>query len=1274
MTTLGTTTQQPLGALPAPLRSAVLRTAHKLAPDLISVQTQQTPLLYAEGAFERVTDWKLLIDRPNQLRDRTARKDAGDYTSLSDFIERHDLGKPEYGQDEHYAERLFLEEAFMPSLGLDGLSLLTPQEPFKDSENKRRRVDFVLRGSRRYALEVEGQRYHGQNFISSETFDDEKGRQRNLSAAGFTYLPFSVADIRSGRAEAVLNNLALHDDVLSKVCHNRYAHSPQAGSINLRRIDALLDTFPSAFQESQLALLELFHLWEEENRTDVTLVDHGAQLSTLPLALLDLISAAERVAAMYDLPLRLPRLTIAIRKPTDPTLYRTLLTEYLGDALDPHAIEPDPLRSRLDLSWLESETMPEDAIIVLPRQATVEGDVMLPRQMTALANMSRARYGANPPLDAQPIHVDRDLLDYFTRRFFNVPELKPEQVKLIQRALRQESGLGLLPTGFGKSLVFQLFAMLIPRTSLVISPLKALIRDQVHSLHRQGLVSVEAITSTDSTAAKSQKLEGFRTHAFRLLYVSPERLQIKGFAEELRASMNRTPVGALIIDEAHCVSEWGHDFRPAYLQIRRLREMLQEASGRPVPIIGLTATASEPVRKDVLRVLGLSEQNVEQLASSDRTNISLSVHPLGATHSNKADLLAHVIEKVIPAALHIPFREFMPLQPRNTYPHAGVIFAVYANTHGKTTLEEGVHAISKQLQRRIVHDPDLISVHASTAPTSCPDCGSAVYVSASAKELEAAGVMARYGGRCLDCGAMFSDRDIVTDKDWETKLLARQDAFQDSQFPLLVATKGYGMGIDKRNIRFVVHHALSSGLEGFYQEAGRAGRDGEHSHAALIYQPPAEECYQRHLKAAEEPPCVSDAGNLKFHKCPFGLKPLCDYGRQAHFVKSSYPGVEQDVAAATGLLPKLAEGPVFQLWKDEEVKTAQMALFRLQQLCVVGSYTLEYKARRTVSFEVERLPWTKSIVLHRLTEHLQRDLDLPYQAVQYLCQRAGLDTSPDHQTGGSQSTAESTLHRALIVLVNVVYDRIQRMRYQMLTNELEYARPPEAKKRVCRRVIIRSIFDSVDHLPDDYNCGFCDVCVPDLNFQRKNAVVAPKDANLDEITRLLPEVMEHFDPLALVSLVDLADRHGAVIGLSARASHQLEHDPSNLSALFLAGALRAKRHGSEDAAFNQLAMGYTEAVRTGAGEDAQRLFYDTAKRVQPEEAFGWITERGGKYDTPAGLRWIETEALTLFGEQSQQHTLIKTVRRLRQVQTVHEALQETIAPLQQLAESFGVTA
>lgn len=1271
LTSLGPTPQQPLGVLPAPVRNAVLRAAHELDPQAVEVETRAHELLFGEGQFVSVPRWRFLHGRLTEKRDRDRLAAPRVFEDLMAYVRHFDLGKPESGPDEHFAERVFLEEVFVPVFGVAGLSYLDAQEGFEGSGGRARRIDFVLRGVQRYAIEVEGARYHAREHIGPERFDDEKERQRDLARMGYQYRPMSFNDLRSGRAEAVLNELALEDVVLARLWRAQDQADPRPLAA-LSAASTLLDGVAAEFRGAQLGLLGLL---AEHAGGALHLVDHAPRTPTHALALLDLIGAAERVAALYGLPLRLPRVHLTVHRPQDEAAYRATLALYLGDALDPNAARPDPLRTHVDLEFSDETRFPADATHILAaRTVTAPGQVLLPADLTRLGQRFLMQHGA-APLDANPVHVERDLLDYFARRFFGVPELKPEQVKLIGRALRLESGLALLPTGFGKSLVFQLFAMLVPRTTLVISPLKALIRDQVHSLHRQGLVSVEAISSSDSKAAKDRKMEGFRTHAYRLLYISPERLQIKAFADELHDSMRRTPVGALVIDEAHCVSEWGHDFRPAYLQIGRLRELLQGGSGRRVPILGLTATASEPVRRDVLAVLGLPPESVEQLASSDRPNISLSVHPLGAGNGhNKPDLLERMLREVVPKALSLSFHELFTPGAKG-YPHAGVVFALYADPHGKTTLKEGVHAVARSLHRRLFNSlqaVDAVQVHASTPPKYCPQCGSTMFVGASAKELAAAGVAGRYGSHCQDCGHVFVRSQ--TDNDWDDKLLATQDGFQADAFPLLVATKGYGMGIDKRNIRFIVHHALSSGMEGYYQEAGRAGRDGQHAHAALVFHPPTPQCYADHLSHDREPPCISEARNFQFHKCPYDTAGLCDYGRQARFVKESYPGADQDAEGVLAVFEQLRSAggreAVLEAEDEDAIKHTQLALYRLQQLGLVLGYTLAYVTLRRVRLHAEINPaWTAQSVVDQLDTYLRQHSQLAPQERAKRLQgvmpaELAADGTKRRRADGGVSAPDEVVRRALHVLVGEVYRTVPKMRYQMLTNELHYTMNPDG---VCRRVRIRAIFDSVDHLPDDYNCGFCDVCVPDLQFGRSAAQVPVRDAQIDEIARRLPQVMDGFEPAALQDIVTLADQHGATVGLGARVTHRLEHDPTNLSALYLAGRLTAKQAGRDGAALRHLGFGLEEAQRRGEDTPTQRLFFDAAKTLDADTAFSWVAQVGGPNDTPEGLAWLEAEAAEVYGEQSDQRRTVRSLRQVRQLDEVHDLLQaDLLGPLQEL--------
>lgn len=812
ITMLSRTPQEPLGTLPVPLRSAVLRVAAESDPELLELHVQRKLLMFSEGTYTWVQRWRFLNEDVQRLLTGRGAVTQQSYSSLDDFYRHHNLRvktKDEQGveRDEHYAERLFLEEAFVPVFGVAGLSYLKPQAAFIDGGGHRREIDFLLNTGKKYALEIEGRRYHSGSFQTSEQFDDEKARQRELGAAGLRYLPFSYADIRSGRAEAVLTELAHEDAALHRLFKRQdKALQGSAGAAPrdlLYPLDQLLRAVPDHFPNYQRALLSILRSASVSGKRTLTLLDYEPATPLLALAVLDTVSVIERAGELYGVPVRLPDVEVIALRPRDEGLYAQLLDAYpLADPTFSDAPRT-PIRLRREEQVRSLDGL--DHLFAGPGTQHPPSEALTPGRLERFSAKFVTEVGVDPPAHLPPASTDRGLLDFFARRYFTVPEVKKEQAELVQRALAGHSGLGILPTGFGKSLVFQLYAMMVPRTTLVISPLKALIRDQVHAMHRVGLSCVDAITSSDSSSVKDRKLADFHHHRYRLLYISPERLQIKSFYDELRTTMQQTPIGAFVVDEAHCVSEWGHDFRPAYLQIGGLRMDLQHASARDIPILALTATASEPVRRDILNVLRLPPQSVVQLSSSDRPNLSLSVHPVEQVAGGKVDVITELFTTVLPQVLKKPFDRLIPRDVNEGFQDAGVVFAVYANPHGRGTLSEGVHAVAKVLRDRVTHDHDLVRVHASTAPTLCPECRSQLYVPMTPSERKLANFGDQAGNRCLSCDHIFVRP--FTPPDWDSTLLETQDAFQNDAFPLLVATKGYGMGIDKQNLRYIIHHA-----------------------------------------------------------------------------------------------------------------------------------------------------------------------------------------------------------------------------------------------------------------------------------------------------------------------------------------------------------------------------------------------------------------------------------------------------------------------------------
>jgi ATP-dependent DNA helicase RecQ len=970
-------------------------------------------------------------------------------------------------------------------------------------------------------------------------------------------------------------------------------------------------------------------IWQAVNggQSRLKIADYQPTVAALALAVLDSLALIERVAELYGLPVELPEVDLYLVGSVDEFGVTQLMRYYRGAAFDETASNIDYCQTTVQLVATTELPSDVDFVSVAESLSYQQNETNYTFDKLEKFVLPFLDYVGNvPPLQARPVSFGRPTLDYFARRYFLVPELKPEQVELIQKALSNESCLGLLPTGFGKSLIYQLYALLIPRTTLVISPLRALIRDQVHNLSRPGLTCVESISSLDRTQAKkNEKLRlCFQEFRYRLLYITPERLQIKEFYDELKATMQNSPVGALVIDEAHCVSEWGHDFRPAYLQIERLQQALEEASGQPVPIIALTATASEPVRKDILRVLGLTSNSVVQLASSDRPELSLSVHS-ASEPQDKPVLLADLIQTIVPQVLSISLEELVPTNESPPYSHAGLIFGIYANSHGRSTIGEGVHHIAYELRNRLISDNSIIEVHASSVPDCCPKCGSSVMKDVSNKHC-----------RCLECQEVFQESQTKPLKNWDKLIQQRQDDFQDNQFPLLVATKGYGMGIDKRNIRFVIHHSLSSSLEAYYQEAGRAGRDKQHAHVAMLYHAPHPKCKEEYIdrEVDLQPPCVSNDHNFHFWKCPYFKDHLCDYGHQARFIRGHYPGLEEDVKSIMDIYRKLVAGENLTVKGDKQNKKTQLALSRLQQLEIVKEFSIKYHSLYQIEYQVEfDRSWSLPEVADTLKKILvQKDVNENYAKTQIN------QILVPFFSQSLENWRERALAEALYLIIGRIYETVPRMRYQMLQNQLDYARSHE--EGTCRRVVLRSIFDSIDHLKTgNYKCNFCDVCIPDLQFNNEKATVLQQDAQVDEIPAQLSTLLQGFEQIALQEVLQFAIERGAVAGMFALVTNRLERDPTNLAALFLAGALARERQ-RETRAFDYLRFGFNEGIKQGLSPDNLLLFYEEGVLLQPKEAFEWLTQVGGYWDSEEGLKFLIQEAAQRFGTDSTHYRVL----------------------------------
>ncbi len=346
------------------------------------------------------------------------------------------------------------------------------------------------------------------------------------------------------------------------------------------------------------------------------------------------------------------------------------------------------------------------------------------------------------------------------KTYFGYDDFRPLQAEIVQSVLDGRDTLALMPTGGGKSLCFQVPTMAVKGLCLVITPLIALMKDQVENLRKRD-IRAAAIYAGMSYEQQKTALDNCMWGPYRFLYVSPERLE----SEEFRERLSRLPITLIAVDEAHCISQWGYDFRPSYLKIAEARKVVGEEAKRrrgeeaPIPILALTATATPEVVEDIQERLAFREKNVLR-KSFARENISYVVRQT----NKKIDEIVHILSRVPGSAI--------------------------------------VYVRNRQRSQEI------------------------------AAYLQEKGISADF----YHAGLSSKER---TAKQEAWKLGERRGT------RVIVATNAFGMGIDKSDVRMVIHHDLPDTIEAYFQEAGRAGRDEKKAFAVLLYDPATDKAKAR---------------------------------------------------------------------------------------------------------------------------------------------------------------------------------------------------------------------------------------------------------------------------------------------------------------------------------------------------------------------------------------------------------------------------------------------
>lgn len=579
------------------------------------------------------------------------------------------------------------------------------------------------------------------------------------------------------------------------------------------------------------------------------------------------------------------------------------------------------------------------------------------------------------------------------KRYWGYDALRGTQPRTIRCVLDGRDTLALMPTGGGKSLTYQLPGLLIDGLCVVVTPLVALMKDQVDSLRRRGISAV-AIHSGMSPRNIDITLDNCVYGDIKFLYVSPERIAGEVFTVRL-ARMN---VNLIAVDEAHCISQWGYDFRPAYLRIARMRELLPDA-----PVLALTASATEHVAQDIMDKLRFREPNVVR-SDYSRPNLSFSVR---RTDDRKGQLL-RITERV---------------------PGSGI---VYVRTRDAAEL--------------------------------------------LAAELKEAGVKADY----YHAGLPYGERN------------ARQNEWTEGTTRVMVATNAFGMGIDKPDVRFVVHYGLCASLEEYYQEAGRAGRDGRRSYAVLLVASDDRERLARRF--ASEFPSIAQIkdiyvrlmnylgiaiGEGKFYSVSFNLFDFC--ARNRLFI-----GTVQNAL-------KILQQNGYLVFTDDEENPARLMFcvsrddlysLRVQRddldnilRTILRLYTGVFTGLRPV--DVQEMAIYTGYTEERVMELLKTLWRL------HVIRFVPKNRSP------MVFLSDNRLPDADIYIAPQTYDVRKEMAAGRLDAVFDYAENTER----CRSVVLQEYFGQQDAVP----CGVCDVC---LARRRRGGV--SEDVR-DAILRFIPD-------------------------------------------------------------------------------------------------------------------------------------------------------------------------
>lgn len=686
--------------------------------------------------MERMEDKLFLIDNevPN-WRNLIKGDETNNYFPAREFFYKI---IPEYLSEFRFIQQLILPEA--PINEITGTN--TPQ--FHEQT-----IDFYLPQAR-LVIEIDGAQHE-----DCANKQKDKERDKHLESFGISTIRIKSKNIREKGAnlnnsvQEIKNHLNRHYDILKEYKKSISMEVGEVEDINIKQ--SLLATAVIRFQITLLKLIESGKLRFDDTIWNLQIIEHDVK-GFSDIAIEDLFLWIENLCKLCKVDFIRPKVNLKIC---------SNVSEFMVDKSS----------IKIDFSLLKRWTNDNE---YYPDIIFVRNDYYEDKNYFKVSTTDPIKY----KIIADGDDSDYPALIYILENIFGFHEFNPGQLPIIINALACFDTIGLLPTGSGKSLCYQLVALLQPCISFVVVPIKSLMYDQKYNLDKRKIAHTNFISSDQTPLEKECVQKEFSEGRYQFVWISPERFQTKVFRDYLDGINRQFHIGLAVIDEVHCLSEWGHDFRTSYLNLAKtIRKYCPSST-----FLGLTATASVNVLKDILIEFEVSRSNVKTLSSFTRPELTFKVYKDdGKNKKAKKNNLIKLLDSFI--------KQKDVLSSYGNDTRSGIIFTPFVNG------DDGCYQLSQELSRKYKRE---VNYYPGKVPT-------------------------------------INKEPIMSDKEFNEYKSRTQRDYQDNNFPLLVATKAFGMGIDKSNIRYTIHYGIPGSMEALYQEAGRAGRDKQKAGCYVLY-------------------------------------------------------------------------------------------------------------------------------------------------------------------------------------------------------------------------------------------------------------------------------------------------------------------------------------------------------------------------------------------------------------------------------------------------------